>query len=114
MHRTGATHLVPGSRAGDEPKQIEDLGDGDSRPDFRVTNARHDGDLPGSVGRNPRLKRVLRPRAASRTEKRNPYVHTVVPDDGPWHVHSAATHHRYVFPCAPTTIGLSPAPSSVR
>jgi hypothetical protein len=45
MHRTGATHPVPGGRAGDEPEQIEDSGDGDTRPDFRVTKARHDGDL---------------------------------------------------------------------
>jgi hypothetical protein len=56
MHRTGATHLVPGGRAGDEPEQFEDFGDGDTRPDFRVTNARHDGDLRGSGARDPRLK----------------------------------------------------------
>ena len=81
MDRARAAHLIPRGLAGDEADEAEDLSDGDPGPDFREANARHGGD-PKAESQSSRSQRVRPLRAATRSEKRNPYEGRVAKNQG--------------------------------
>jgi len=69
MHRTRPPDLVPGSLAGDEADQVQDIGQGDQGADLGEANARHGGDLRGRAQGRPRCEAVCPPRPRNREEE---------------------------------------------
>ncbi len=70
MDRARPAELIPGSFAGHEADQVEDLSQGDPGPDFGEGDARHGGIQ--QAGYTSASRAVTLGETARETEKRNP------------------------------------------